>query len=206
MENVLDLYHLSHDPQIPLICMDESSKQLIGELQAPIAAAPGHPQLIDDEYIRNGVAEIFLEIQPHTGRRHVEITQRRAAVDWAHFIRGMLQQRYPHVAKVRLVCDNLNTHAISSLYQAFPASEARALAQRLEIHHTPKHGSWLNIAEIELSALKGQCLARRIPEIEQMRQEVGAWQTHRNNRAHPIDWQFRTCDARVKLKYLYPKN
>jgi hypothetical protein len=205
MEDVLDLYHLPYDPRFPLVCMDESSKQLIGEVTAPISAAPGHPTLVDDEYVRNGVAEIFLEVEPLSGRRHVAITEHRKATDWAFFIRDMLQQRYPDAIKVRLVMDNLNIHSIGSLYHAFPPPEARRLAQRLEIHHTPKHGSWLNIAEIELSALKGQCLNRRIPEIDQMRTEAEAWEIHRNNNPNPIDWRFTTSEARIKLKHLYPK-
>lgn len=204
MEDVLDVYHRPYDPQYPVVCMDESSKQLIGEVHVPIPVAPGHPALHDDEYVRNGVAEIFMEVEPLGGRRHVEITRRRTKVDWAHFIKAMLDERYPRARKVVLVMDNLNTHNISSLYEAFAPAEAKRLADRLEIHHTPKHGSWLNIAEIELSVLKCQCLDRRIPEIEMMRNEVRAWEAYRNNRQSKVDWQFTTADARVKLKRLYP--
>ena len=205
MEDVLDVYHLPYDARFPLICMDESNKQLIGEVQEPIGPAPGHGRLMDHVYVRNGVADIFLEVEPLTGRRHVEITERRTRKDWAHFIKAMIDERYPQAEKIRLVMDNLNTHSAASLYETFEPEEARRLARRLEIHYTPKHGSWLNIAEIELSALSSQCLNRRIPEIGLMRKEVAAWELHRNNRSVPIDWRFAAEDARIKLKRLYPK-
>lgn len=205
MEDVLDVYHLPYDPRVPLICMDESNKQLIGEVQTPIPAAPGRPLLVDHEYVRNGVAEIFLEVEPLAGRRHVAVTEQRTRKDWAWFIKGMLDERYPQAEKVRLVMDNLNTHSLASLYEAFEPEEARRLARRLEIHHTPKHGSWLNVAEIELSALKTQCLDRRIPDIGKLRLEVAAWERDRNNVSASIDWQFSTPNARIKLKRLYPK-
>ena len=205
MEDVLDLYHLPYDPQFPLICMDESNKQLVGEVHAPIAPAPGHGQIIDHEYVRNGVAEIFLEVEPLAGRRHVAITERRTRQDWAIFIKGMLEERYPQATKIRLVMDNLNTHSTASLYETFPPEEANRLARRLEIHYTPKHGSWLNIAEIELSALSSQCLNRRIPDIGQMRTETAAWERHRNHHNATVDWRFTTENARIKLKRIYPK-
>lgn len=205
MEDVLDLYHGPYDEHFPLICMDESNKQLVGEVHAPIAPAPSHGQINDHEYVRNGVAEIFLEVEPLTGRRHVAVTERRTRKDWAVFIQGMLEVRYPKALKVILVLDNLNTHNAASLYETFLPEHARQLASRLEIHYTPKHGSWLNIAEIELSALNGQCLNRRIPDIARMRTEVAAWERNRNNRATTIDWRFTTADARIKLKRLYPK-
>ena len=205
MEDVLDVYHAPYDPQFPLVCMDESNKQLVGEVHAPLTAAPGRGQIIDHEYVRNGVAEIFLEVEPLSGRRHIDITEQRTRKDWAMFIKGMLDERYPQATKVRLVMDNLNTHSAASLYEAFDPEEARRLAQRLEIHYTPKHGSWLNIAEIELSALNGQCLNRRIPTIDLMRREVAAWELDRNNRNATIDWRFTTESARIKLKRLYPK-
>jgi len=205
MEDVLDVYHAPHDPQFPLVCMDESNKQLVGEVHAPLPPAPGRGQILDHEYVRHGVAEIFLALEPLTGRRHVEITEHRTRKDWANFIKGMLDERYPQATKVRLVMDNLNTHSTASLYEAFAPEEARRLAGRLEIHYTPKHGSWLNVAEIELSALNSQCLNRRIPEINQMRKEVAAWEQERNNRATTIDWRFTSEDARIKLKRLYPK-
>jgi hypothetical protein len=181
MEDVLDVYRLPYDPRFPVVCMDESSKQLIGEVHAPIPTKPGQVAIADHEYVRQGVAMLFVEVEPLTGRRHVEVTERRTRQDWAHFIKGMLEQRYPEAIKVRLVMDNLNTHAIASLY------------------------SWLNIAEIELSALNGQCLRRRIPDIESMRCQTSAWQNHRNNRGAPINWRFTTEDARIKLLRLYPK-
>ena len=174
-------------------------------MNEPIPAAPGHPELVDDEYVRKGVASIFLEVEPLGGKRHVKITEQRTRVDWACFIEEMLEVRYPDAQKVVLVMDNLNTHNIASLYEAFPPQKARRLAERLEIHHTPKHGSWLNIAEIELSVLKRQCLAGRIDCIEKMRSKVAAWNVDRNNRQSKVDWRFRTKDARVKLKRLYPK-
>jgi hypothetical protein len=185
--------------------MDESSKQLVGEVHAPIPTAPGRPRIEDHEYVRNGVAEIFMEVEPLGGRRHVEITAHRTRVDWAGFIKDMLEKRYPDATKVRLVMDNLNTHSVASLYEAFPPQEARRLAERLEIHYTPKHGSWLNVAEIELSVLQSQCLDRRIAEMVTMQREVAAWQTDRNNRASKTIWRFTTEQARVKLKRLYPK-
>jgi len=205
MEDVLEVYARPYDPSFPVVCMDESSVQLIGEVQEPIPAASGHPELVDDEYVRNGVASILLEVEPLGGKRKVKITERRTRIDWAHFIKDMLEIRYSDAEKVVLVMDNLNTHNAASLYTAFPPEEARKLAGRLEIHYTPKHGSWLNIAEIELSVLKRQCLAGRISCIEKMRDEVSAWNIDRNNRQSNIDWQFRTDDARVKLKRLYPK-
>src|SRR5882724_661256 len=171
----------------------------------PSRLPPGHGQIIDHEYVRNGVAEIFLEVEPLTGRRHVAITEHRTRKDWAAFIKGMLDERYPQATKVRLVMDNLNTHSPASLYETFQPEEARRLARRLEIHYTPKHGSWLNVAEIELSALNSQCLNRRIPHIDLMRKEVAAWELDRNNRAATIDWRFTTEDARIKLKRIYPK-
>ena len=204
MEDVLDVYQLPYDPQYPVVCMDESSKQLIGEVREPIPGKPGRVRRIDDEYVRNGVAEIFMEVEPLAGRRHVEITERRTRKDWAKQIKHMLEDRYPHACKVRLVMDNLNTHNIASLYEAFEPQEARRLAERLEIHYTPKHGSWLNMAEIELSVLKGQCLDRRIPEMEAMRTHVTAWEKARNSSTRKIVWQFRASDARIKLRHLYP--
>ena len=205
MEDVLEVYARPYDEKYPVVCMDESSVQLIGEVQEPIPAAPGHPELVDDEYVRNGVASIFMEVEPLGGKRKVKITERRTRIDWAHFIKEMLEERYADAEKVVLVMDNLNTHNIASLYTAFPPEAARGLADRLEIHHTPKHGSWLNIAEIELSVLKRQCLAGRIASIEKMRDEVDTWNTDRNNRQAKVDWQFYTKDARIKLKRLYPK-
>jgi hypothetical protein len=205
MEDVLAVYELPYDRGHPVICMDESSKQLIGEVPESMPCEPGKPERVDDEYVRNGVAEIFLEVEPLTGRRHVDVTEHRARMDWAWWIKGMLDERYPDAVKVCLVMDNLNTHSATSLYETFPPKEARRLVERLEIHYTPKHGSWLNIAEIELSVLKGQCLDRRIPDMQTMRKHVAAWEDNRNNRQAKIIWQFSTTEARIKLKRLYQK-
>jgi len=187
-----------------MVCMDESSKQMIGEVREPIPCAPGRPARMDDEYVRNGVAEIFMEVEPLAGKRHVMITERRTKKDWALQIKQMLDERYPDAIKVRLVMDNLNTHNIASLYETFEPMEARRLAERLDIHYTPKHGSWLNMAEIELSVLKGQCLNSRIPDMATMQAHVTAWENKRNNIVKKIKWQFTTSDARIKLKRLYP--
>jgi hypothetical protein len=205
MEDILEVYARPYNCNFPVVCMDESSIQLIGEVHKPIPAAPGHPVLVDDEYVRNGVANIFLEVEPLGGKRNVKITERRTRIDWALFIKEMLDERYPDAKKVVLVMDNLNTHNAGSLYQAFSPEEAKRLANRLEMHYTPKHGSWLDIAEIELSALKRQCLAGRIDCIEKMRNKVSAWNIDRNNRQANVDWQFTTKNARMKLKRLYPK-
>jgi hypothetical protein len=205
MEDVLEVYHLPYDPEYPVVCMDESSKQLIGEVSTPIPCKPGQPARIDDEYVRKGVVQIFMEVEPLAGKRHVAITERRTRKDWAQQIKQMLDDRYPEAIKVRLVMDNLNTHNVASLYETFEPCEARRLAERLEIHYTPKHGSWLNMAEIELSVLKGQCLDRRIAEMAIMQEEVATWEDDRNTGLRPIDWQFTTSDARIKLKRLYPK-
>jgi hypothetical protein len=204
MEDVLDVYARPYCEEYPVVCMDESSIQLIGEVSDPIPAAPGHPELIDDEYVRKGVASIFTEVEPLGGKRHVKITERRTRIDWALFVKEMLEVRYQAAKKVLLVMDNLNTHGIASLYAAFPPEEAKRLADRLEIHFTPKHGSWLNVAEIEISVLKRQCLAGRIECIDKMRQKVATWNSDRNNRQTKVDWQFKTSDARIKLKRLYP--
>ena len=205
MEDVLEVYHLPYDPKYPVVCMDESNKQLIGEVRTPIPCRPGQPARIDDEYVRNGVVQIFMEVEPLAGKRHVAVTERRTMKDWAQQIKQMLDDRYPEAIKVRLVMDNLNTHKVASLYETFEACEARRLAERLDIHYTPKHGSWLNMAEIELSALKGQCLDRRIADMVTMQTEVATWENDRNNSLRTIDWQFTTPDARIKLKQLYPK-
>jgi hypothetical protein len=205
MEDVLELYHLPYDPWYPVVCMDESCKQLVGEVREPISCKPGQPKRVDDEYVRKGVVEIFMEVEPLAGKRHVVVTERRTRKDWAQQIQQMLDDRYPDAIKVCLVMDNLNTHGIASLYESFEPQEARRLAKRLDIHYTPKHGSWLNMAEIELSALKGQCLNRRIADMLTMQTEVAAWEKNRNNSMRKIDWQFTTGDARTKLKRLYPK-
>lgn len=204
MEDVLEVYHLPYDPQYPVVCMDESNKQLIGEVRTSIPCKSGQPARIDDEYVKNGVVQIFMEVEPLAGKRYVAVTERRTMKDWAQQIKQMLDDRYPEAIKVRLVMDNLNTHKVASLYETFEACEARRLAERLDIHYTPKHGSWLNMAEIELSALKGQCLDRRIADMATMQTEVATWENDRNNSLKTIDWQFTTPDARIKLKRLYP--
>jgi len=204
MEDVLEIYHMPYDPSYPVVCMDESCKQMIGEVREPIRCAPGRTARIDDEYVRNGVAEIFMEVEPLAGRRHVAVIEHRARKDWALQIKQMLDERYSGAIKVRLVMDNLNTHSIASLYETFEPKEARRLAERLDIHYTPKHGSWLNMAEIELSALKAQCLDCRIPDMVTMQTQVAAWERDRNNSVRKIVWQFTTSDARIKLKRLYP--
>jgi hypothetical protein len=205
MEDILDLYCLPYDPDIPLVCMDEQPVQLVKETRRPLPAAPGRPVRYDYEYERNGTASIFLFVEPLAGWRHVQARKRRTAVDWAQEIKKLLDTHYSEVKRVRLVMDNLNTHKIASLYEAFPPQEARRLAKRLEIHHTPKHGSWLNIAEIELSALTRQCLTRRTGTIGTLCKKTKAWGQSRNKRQKGVDWQFTTQDARIKLKRLYPQ-
>jgi hypothetical protein len=204
MEDVLEVYHRPYDPQRPLVCMDESSKQLIAEVREPWPAQPGAVAKEDCEYERRGTANIFLAVEPLAGQRTVQVTEQRTRIDWARFIQYLLVTVYPEVAVMVLVMDNLNTHGIGSLYEAFDPVTALALAQRLEIHYTPKHGSWLNMAETELSVLSGQCLDRRIESKEIMTREVAAWERDRNANESKIDWQFSTADARIKLKRLYP--
>ena len=177
---------------------------MVGEVHTPIPCKPGKPARIDDEYVRNGVAQFFMEVEPLAGKRRVAITERRTRKDWAHQIKEMLDIRYPGAIKIRLVMDHLNTHNIASLHETFPPAEARRLAERLEIHFTSKHGSWLNRAEIEFSALKGQCLDRRMPDMATVQTEVETWERHRNNDPTPANWQFTTKDARIMLKKLYP--
>ncbi len=204
MEDVLDVYHRPYDPKRPVVCMDEASKQLIAEVRQPLPAQPGRTAKYDSEYERRGTANLFMAVEPLAGRRTVHVTDRRTKIDWACFIRYLLLTVYPKAAIVVLVMDNLNTHGIGSLYEAFDPATARAFASRLEIHHTPKHGSWLNMAETELSILSRQCLDRRIDCKETMSREVAAWEHHRNAHKSKIDWQFTTADARIKLKRLYP--
>lgn len=204
MEDILTLYKLPYDPDVPLICMDETSKQLTKEIRRGLDARPGKPECYDFEYERNGVRNLFMFYEPFGGWRHVSVTARRTKIDWAHEIKDLLCEHYPHARKVILVMDNLNTHTGASLYEAFPPDEARSLYDRLEIHYTPKHGSWLNIAEIELRVLIGQCLNRRIPDAETLKREVSRWKSERNTVGARVDWQFTTEDARIKLKRLYP--
>lgn len=203
MEKVLDVYKRPLDPLRPVICMDESPKQLIGEIRRPIPASPGHPAKHDYEYCRRGVCNIFLACEPLAGKRMVAITERKTKQDWAHFLVGIADQ-YKHATKITLVMDNLNTHEPGALYEAFPPDKAKALWDRFEFVYTPKHGSWLNMAEIELNVLTGQCLNRRIDDIAVVRKEVLAWQEFRNNKEAKVNWQFTTKDARIKLSRLYP--
>jgi hypothetical protein len=205
MEDVLRVYHRPYDPNMPVVCMDESNKQLVGSTRDSLPVAPGKPLRVDDEYIRFGVADIFMAVEPMAGKRWVSVTEKRTRIDWAIFIKKLLDDPYRDAEKMILVMDNLNTHGKASLYEAFPPEEAERLAVRLEIHYTPKHGSWLNMAEIELSALVGQSLDRHIPEIDTMRNEVASWVCDRNNKGVDINWRFTTEDARVKLKRPYPK-
>jgi DDE superfamily endonuclease len=205
MEDILELYHTPYDPQVPMVCMDEQPVQLIQETRKPLPAAQGTPERYDYEYARNGTATIFMFTEPLRGVRTVSVREHKTAIDWATEVKQLLETQYPEADRIRLVCDNLNTHGLGSLYEAFPPEQARALAARLEIHHTPKHGSWLNIAEIELSALTLQCLDRRMPDIAMLRGETQQWEQRRNASQKGVDWQFSTHDARIKLKRLYPQ-
>jgi len=204
MEDVLEVYHRPFDPDRPVICLDEASKQLIGETRRPLPPEPGRPERFDYEYVRNGTANLFMVSQPLLGWRTVFVTERRAAVDFAEVLRWLAEELHPEAEKLVLVMDNLNTHKLASLYEAFPPEQARGIAERLEIHQTPKHGSWLNVAEIELSVLCRQCLAQRIETAEALRREVEAWEGPRNERAAEVQWRFTTADARIKLRHLYP--
>jgi len=203
MERVLDVYKRPFDPLHPVVCMDESPKQLIGEVRPPVPASPGQPAKQDYEYRRVGVCNIFLACEPLAGKRLVTITERKTKRDWAVFLE-QIAGHYCNADKITLVMDNLNTHEPGALYEAFPPEKAKALWDRFEFVYTPKHGSWLNMAEIELNVLIGQCLNRRIDDIEVARREANAWQKHRNNRQSKINWQFTTKDARIKLSRMYP--
>lgn len=204
MEVVLDLYTQQHSQSEPLICMDEAALQLTGQVFEPIAAQPGHDAKEDYHYTREGVQALFMFFDPHRGWRRVSNRDHRTRVDWAEEIRQLLDVDYPHATKIKLLCDNLNTHNIASLYEAFPAAVAHRLARKLEIYHTPRNGSWLNVAEIELSVLAQQCLKRRIPSAAKLCTELTAWQIERNCTASKVVWHFTTQDARVKLQHLYP--
>ncbi len=204
MEDVLEVYQRPYDARYPQVCMDESSKQQVKEVREPLPAKPGQVQRYDTEYERNGVSNLFLFFEPLAGQRHLNVTDQRTAVDWAQQIRELVDVHYPEAERITLVMDNLNTHTPASLYKAFSPSEARRILERLEIHYTPKHGSWLNMAEIEFSILSKQCLDRRMADQPTLRREVKAWETERNARATSMDWRFTTEDARIKLKRLYP--
>jgi DDE superfamily endonuclease len=204
MEDVLEVYHRPHDPDRPVVCLDETSKQLIAETRVPIPAKPGHPKRDDYEYERNGTANLFMMFAPLEGWRHVEVTDRHTAVDYAQILKDLSDKHFPNVSQIVLVQDNLNTHKPASLYEAFPAAEARRLVERFEWHYTPKHGSWLDMAESELGVVTSQCLDRRIPDKQTLIEEVAAWEDDRNRNHTKADWQFTTADARIKLKRLYP--
>jgi len=204
MEDVLDVYKRPYDPKFPQICLDETNRQLIAETRSTIRARPGQPQRQDYEYRRNGVVNLFMMFEPLRARRHVKVTEQRTRKDFAECIRELVDVQYPEAEKIVLVLDQLNTHSVGSLYEAFAPAEARRLAGKLEIHHTPKHGSWLDMAEIEIGILSRQCLSRSIPTKEQMITEVAAWEQKRNQADATVDWQFTTADARRKLKRLYP--
>lgn len=205
MEDVLDVYTAAHTDEEPLICMDEAARQLLRDEREPLALAPGKPVREDYHYERRGTAAIFLFFDPLRGWRRSSVRESRTRLDWAQEVRRLLDEDYPHARRVKLVCDNLNTHHVASLYAAFPAQEAHRLAQRLEIHYTPRHGSWLNMAEIELSVAHRQCLDRRIGEIARLGAELAAWDQQRNSEACTATWRMTTADARIRLQHLYPQ-
>ena len=204
MEDVLEVYHRSYDHKEVLVCLDETGKQLVGETRQSRPPRPGSARAYDYEYQRNGVSNRFMLFAPLEGWRRVEVTDRRTKIDWARVVQKLVDEDYPDRERIVLVMDNLNTHHPASLYEAFEPAEARRIAERLEIHYTPKHGSWLNMAELELGVLAGQCLNRRIPSREILEQETGAWEHQRNRQGFWVDWRFTTEDARIKLKSLYP--
>lgn len=205
MEDILDIYEMPYNPAVPVVCMDEKPYQLLGETREPLPIRPGDTRKTDCEYVRNGTCSIFVFVEPLGGIRHVSVREHRTALDWAAEIKYLVDVCYPDHDRIILVMDNLNTHALSSLYKAFPAPEARRIAKKLEIHYTPKHGSWLDIAEIELNVMTRQCLSRRIDDIALLRQELAAWESVRNEHTACIHWHFTTHNARTKLLSLYPK-
>jgi hypothetical protein len=204
MEDVLEVYQRPYDPHRPLICMDETSKQLVGETRSPLRSVPGTPARYDAEYVRHGVANLFLFSEPLTGKRCVRVREQRTMQDWAHVMRELIEETYADAERIVLVMDNLNTHTPASFYATFQPDIAKRLSDKLEIHYTPKHGSWLNMAEIELGILSKQCLDRRIPNRARLKREVAAWESQRNQSKAKIKWQFQTKDARIKLHQLYP--
>lgn len=205
MEDILDLYELPYNSDIPVVCMDEKPYQLLGEARELWAMRPGDNKKIDFEYTRKGTCSIFAFVEPLAGRHHVSVREHRTAIDWAEEIRYMVDEKYPDVQKSILVMDNLNPHRPASLYKAFAPEEARRILKKLEIHYTPKHGSWLNIAEVELNVMTRQCLSRRIASIDVLRSELSAWENERNQNKSKVNWQFTTKDARIKLVSLYPE-
>lgn len=205
MEDVLEVYKLPYDPKRPQVCMDETSKQLLADTRQPIPAKPGSLERFDYEYKREGVANLFMVFEPLTGKRHVKVTEQRTRKDWAEIMKELSDVFYPDAEVIVMVMDNLNTHTPALFYEAFEPDEARRLANRFEFHYTPKHGSWLDMAEIELSALSRQCLDRRIPDLDMLKSEVKAWEDDRNDQVVKVQWRFTTADARIKLKHLYPQ-
>lgn len=205
MEDILDIYEMPYDPTHPVICMDEKPYQLLDEARVPFPMRVGDTQKLDSEYIRKGTCSIFVFTEPFAGYRYVHVREHRTALDWAEEIEYLLTKCYPDKEKIILVMDNLNVHAVSSLYKKFSASQARAYAKRLEIHYTPKHGSWLNIAEIELNVMTRQCLSRRIKNLDSLSKELGCWSSGRNNATAKVNWQFTAENARTKLISIYPK-
>lgn len=204
MEDVLDVYQRPYDPLRPTVCMDELSKQLVAEVAQPLPLEAGQPARYDYEYVRNGTSNVFMFFEPLVGQRFVRVTDHRTKIDWASAVRDLVDIHYPDAELITLVMDNLNTHSLGSLYEAFEPAEAKRIADRLDIHHSPKHGSWLNMAEIELGVLSGQCLDRRIPDQPTLKRCVSLWQSNRNQARVTVDWRFTTADARIKLKRLYP--
>ena len=204
MEDVLEVYQRPYDPLHPTVCMDELSKQLVGEIAHPLPLEAGQPARYDYEYVRHGTSNVFMFFEPLAGQRFVTVTDHRTKIDWAYVVRDLVDVHYPDAATITLVMDNLNTHSPSSLYEAFEPAEAKRIADRLDIHHTPKHGSWLNMAEIELGVLSGQCLDRRISDSSILKRCVALWQSNRNHAQVTVNWRFTTADARIKLKRLYP--
>jgi hypothetical protein len=204
MEAVLEVYHRRYDPKRPLVCFDEGTKQQVKETRCPLLSARGQVAKYDYEYERNGTSNLFMFFAPLEAWRHLKVTNQRTMIDWAHCMRDLVDGHFPDADMIVVIMDNLNTHKLASLYEAFPPAEARRIAQKLEIHYTPKHGSWLNMAEIELSVLSRQCLNRRIPDQPTLRHEISAWETQRNAAASTVNWRFTTADARIKLKRLYP--
>jgi hypothetical protein len=204
MEDVLEVYARPYDPSRPVVCVDEGGKQLIGDVRPPLPVRPGRPLRQDSEYVRGGVANLFMMFEPLAGQRHVQVTERKTSVDFARMLRIISDERYPDAQRLVLVCDNLSTHTPAALYEAFTPQEARRIAARIEWHYTPKHGSWLDVAEMELSVLARQCLDRRIPDMPTLQQEIRSWEDARNAAVVKVNWHFTTADARIKLRSLYP--
>ena len=204
MEDVLDVYQRPYDPRRPQVCLDEASKQLLSDVRQPLPIQPGQVERFDNEYVRGGVANLFMLFEPLAGKRHIEVRDRRTSVDFAHVVKGLVDVHYPEAEVIVLVLDNLNTHTPGSLYEAFEPAEAKRLADKLEVHYTPRHGSWLNMAEIELSVLSRQCLCERMGDKNRLVEQIAAWEAERDAQSTRVNWRFTTADARIKLKHLYP--